>query len=1037
MIRLKLAALAMTFGFLAATAPALFGAGPGYEPWTFQEDFTQGIPGWLGFPLSQDVGYDPSIYTETQHGSLVLVRDKIAYGERIQRVGMVRPLRFYALPASSFHLEYDFSTDGKVRGGSLILGTTDGKRFGHALPFQPGAHDARITGQQLGFPADGADVEIIVLEAEVAGPSFGSHTLLTLRSLGIQAETPIRLQVRAPQLDRSSVDDVAVARQVVECGKPFRSEVTPGAAAEISIYDDAGRLETARNAAASPTGAIEVIAPEKPGLYQAKITSPEGEAEYDFLALGNVPPHPRVLLTAKRLDQLRSQSYSNDLLAIIHRRAGELRKSLAYNPHAGNNILQLPTYIIHPGIPQYFNLMEGYSNSIAFNALDFRISGDREALDAARRGLLTVSQWPTWTPPWFIAKGMHTYYEVGIFTQKVAFGYDLIADELSPEEKSTVGEAFWKFSILPTLQDYFLNDRLPIDASNHQAHSLGGAVEACVALYGDLPDWSTRFGPALAELTVAYERLLHGLFPGDGSEAEPAGYENFAMEGLSWGMAALHALNVRPHGYEDMMQGFWWLEYAQVRPDLLLDTGDFDGELKGHSGYAWGAEFAGDPSLQAFYQTATDLSLMGVIEVHDTGRALEEAPGLLDLVCCTRTVSPSPVPPSRIFPVRGSAVLRSGWTPDDTVISIRVGPWFNHEHHDQGSFQVAAYGEKLIAEAGYANYYQDPFYPLYFTQAAGHNTLVLDGDAFSQEDYDGRYWPAFKNFAKFTGHVFSPGADYLSADLAPAYADGAQLSRLTRDYVFVKPSIFVVHDRVESAAPHAYTWLLHIPPDAQTGTDAAQAVIRRPKAFAELSAAGDNTRWKIESQPVPTIDYKDFDRIPVYPRFTYRLDSPSERATDFLVAMHLQKAGEEAAPLQPLSTANGEGFRDTASNATVLFRSKPGPLTLGNYSTDGAVLADTNRNGVEEILSANVSELQRDQRPLIESHPGADIALRESPSLTEIYVSCSAGTELKFLPDKPVAEMLVDGNGISLRSTAGPISWHDLARGDHIVTIRY
>ena len=117
--------------------------------------------------------------------------------------------------------------------------------------------------------------------------------------------------------------------------------------------------------------------------------------------------------------------------------------------------------------------MESYSNAIAFNALDFRLSGDRQALEAARRALLTVSAWPTWTPPWFIANGLHNYYGVGVFTQKVAFGYDLIADELSPEEKSQIAEAFWKNSIRPTLDGYFTYDRLPI-ACQQSRISVGG-----------------------------------------------------------------------------------------------------------------------------------------------------------------------------------------------------------------------------------------------------------------------------------------------------------------------------------------------------------------------------------------------------------------------------------------------------------------------------------------------------------------------------------------------------------------------------------
>ena len=76
-----------------------------------------------------------------------------------------------------------------------------------------------------------------------------------------------------------------------------------------------------------------------------------------------------------------------------------------------------------------------------------------------------------------MAHGIHTYYEVGIFTQRAALGYDLIADELSPEDKVLIAEAFWKESIRPTLDDYFAINRLPISVSNHEAHSVSGAIE--------------------------------------------------------------------------------------------------------------------------------------------------------------------------------------------------------------------------------------------------------------------------------------------------------------------------------------------------------------------------------------------------------------------------------------------------------------------------------------------------------------------------------------------------------------------------------
>jgi len=1015
-----------------------------FARWTFREDFSHGIPGWVSFPLSQDVGYDPTVYTTQKGGSPALVRDMTSHGEAVLRVGLARPLVFHASTASSLRIVFEIETFGKITGVRLVLGAVDGKHFSHRLYSGPGTHDEKVSGGQLEIPPAGVDVDVIVIEAEVATPPLGSHSQLTLRALEIQGERPASVRIIEPKLERSPVSGIAVAQEVAAAGNLLKVELWGGSAAQVAVYDDAGRvLSTANNLKDRNS---QLKAPDKPGLYKAEITNFPAKSEFYFLALSTVPAHPRVLLTPERLEQLRSQAGSNELLAAVHRRANELRTSLAYNPKAGQNIELLPTATVHPGLPEYFALMESYSNMIAFSALDFRMSGDRQALEAAQRGLLTVAAWSTWTPAWFVAKGLHNYYEVGVFTQRVALGYDLIASELTQEEKSQIAEAFWKKSIRPTLDEYFFSDRLPIGASNHEAQTVGGAIEACVALWGDVPDWGSRFGPALAELIVAYEQLLDGLFPGDGSEAEPAGYENFAMQGLSWGMSALHGLGIRPEGFEKMMEAFWWLRYAQVRPDLVLDTGDSDSELKGRSGYAWGAEYADDPDLLTFYEAATDLRLMGVSKVHDTGRALEEAPGLLDLVCCTHATSAMPQPPlSRLFPGRGSAVLRSGWGPEDTVISLRVGPWFNHEHHDQGSFRVAAFGEELIGEAGYANYYQDPHYQDFFTQAPAHNTVVIDNDPFSQKDYDGRYWPAFQNFAKIEQYVFSPGTDYVAAALAPAYADARQVKCLRREYLFLKPDILIVHDRIEAGTPHGYAWLLHIPAGAGTSIAAAQAQIHGKAAFAVLTAAGENTRWTLEPQPVPTNAYGNLDRIQVEPREAFRLNSAREKESSFLVGMHFQKAGEEATPLQPVSTTSGQGFRSAGGAAEAVFRSQPGQLSAGGFSADAEVLAVNQGNAVEEIFGRHLRSLQRGGQVLFSANPATDVTLRDASAWApqEVHIFCSALTDVKIYVENWPSNVTLDGGrmGAPSRAFAGQaghfISFERLAKGEHVVNIKY
>lgn len=1032
-----------------AVAPV--GETTAWAPWSFQEDFQNGIPGWISYPLAQDEGYDPSLYTTTSGGSSVLVRDVIARSQRVLRVGLLRSLRFRMTPSSTLKLTYVLEMGGPATQTQATLASAAGRRYMTSIPTSQGAHEVMLTGKQLGVREAGATIEAVVIEADVASPILGSHNRLTLRRFEVKAERPKTLPLKAPSLQISRVSGIAVAQGVFSRQIPV--ELVGDEGGTVSIDDGRGRRSASQvigPAQASqfkptPVG-ITVNSSPQPGLWSARVRSGGGECDFRFLVLAGIPPHPRILLTRNRLGQLRSQINSKTLLKIVHQRAAQLSAGLAYNSRAGENIALLSPVSVFPGLVQYFQLMESYSDAIAFNALDFQLSGNRKALETARKALNVVSQWSTWTPPWFVAHGLHTYYEVGVFTQRVALGYDLIADQISAEEKSRIAEAFLKNSINPTLEDYFFDDRLPTASSNHMANSVGGAIAACVALSGDIPDWKGRFGSALAELIVAYENLLRGLFPGDGSEAEPAGYENFAMEGMSWGAAALQALGIRPKGLERMMRAFWWLRYAEFKPGLYLDTGDFGTELSALSGYAWPAENAGDPALKDFYESAKNSTLMGVIRLNHTGRTLEEAPGLLDLACCTRPRTLVPGPSlARLFPLRGSAVLRSGWSTDSTVIAIRVGPWFNHEHHDQGTFQVAAFGQKLIAEAGYADYYKDPRYASYFTQAPGHNTVVVDGDSFSQEDYDGRYWSAFGRHAKFSRHVFSTGIDYLAADLAPVYRDGIKPNQYWRKYLFIKPDIFVVQDHLEFSSPHRCTFLLHIPPGTHAHVDQAGATIQARSASASLTAGGANRHWVLQRAPIPENAYENLDRDRVLPRETLRLDSRPTISANFSVAMQFHKSSETTVSFTAFEIASGDGFKTRNGDRVVLLRTKFGlPISadtsLGEIDSNGSLIALVRRTEGLDLLAAEAGYLRVAHQLVFSVEPSTarvDMALWRDTSGIVGHFDCQRDAKLKLRVGQRPTLVALDHQKIPLFFSDGVVSISHIPEGDHFVEIKY
>jgi hypothetical protein len=369
---------------------------------------------------------------------------------------------------------------------------------------------------------------------------------------------------------------------------------------------------------------------------------------------------------------------------------------------------------------------------------------------------------------------------------------------------------------------------------------------------------------------------------------------------------------------------------------------------------------------------------------------------------------------------------------------LRLGPWFNHEHHDQGSFRVAAWGEELIAEAGSADYYRDPHYPDYFTQAPAHNTIVVDDDAFSQQDYDGRYWRSFQRFPKFGRKLFSSGVDYLSADLAPAYRDGAALDQFSREFLFIKPDILIVHDSLRGASAHRFTWFLHVPVGAQTRLDASQALIRTKAGLATLTAGGEVTHWTLQQMPIPTtLSIGDLDRIMLQPREAFRLDSSAEKVGEFLVAMRFQKASEEPMPLRPLRSGSGEGFETPDGLTAVLFRTQPGPLTVRDLTADGAAVAYREREGLKEIFVSQARSVRGARQALFLTTAPIVGVLRVSPTLVELRLVSAREIDLKMLAERPPVEMTLDESHVTPSVIGGYVSFPQLTEGEHVVRISY
>ncbi|HZL27928.1 MAG TPA: heparinase II/III family protein [Acidobacteriaceae bacterium] len=983
------------------------------RPWVFRADWTVGYAGWMSFPLAQDIGYDPTIFTEKQGTSTVLQHEFLSHGEPRPWFGMVRPLEFSAGAQSEITLRYRLDTAGTtMRPLELVLNGVDGRHYTTALPAGPGEHTVRIAGAQMHLTAE-TPIQAIILRGRLQHPSLDSVSRWTLEEFVLHAERAPEVALSLPQLN-ATVDGSWVATSTVARGGELTVErKSSGLPARIALYNGAGDLVVQHDGAAGETRwSVPVGADAAPGLWRAEITEGQAHTAFRFLVLGDIAPHPRLLLTTSRLDELREQPRYADLRKQIHQRAEAMAAKITYNAAAGDNIEMMPSgQGIRPAWPgqlkPYIELVEAYADAVAYNALDYRLNGNKKALVSARRALATMDKWQTWVPPRFQNHGLSTYYEVGVTAQRVAFGYDLIADELSPEEKENTANALWERVVRPTVEEYFSSNRDPIAASNWMANSVGGALEAAIAVAGDTPGWNQREAPAVAKLIFAYEQLLQGLFPGDGSEAEPYGYENFAMQGMSWGISSLAALHIRPAGADRMIAGFWWPYYVTVRPGLQLDTGDFNGHLTGLPGFAWGTAFTGIPELQALYDTGTHLDLSKGADAGQNGHLLEENLGPIDLACCSKAVPAfTAPPPSRVFPLRGSAALRSGWDADATVISLRVGPWFNHQHNDEGSFQVAAFGAELIDEAGYGNYYTDPRYADYFTQAAGHNALLIDGNAFSQTAIAGRFWAGFEH-PHFTSQMLSQTIDYLSADLTSAY-DGV-LQKYQRQFFFLKPGILIVHDTVSASEAHTFSWLLHSPPNSKLSSEGATASIQVKEANASITATGKNSAWTTAITPIQATMFTDLDRQHIEPRQELILTSPKTTETQFMVGMKFAAGvADVKAPLEAWSEPAGDGLR--TAGASVVFRSGTGKLNLDTLSTDGSAFARQEGNW----LAIGAKDVDEGGQAIFRADMPADVTWEPVVAGMELTVHTAAKNVLQIFSDTAPVSVSVDGQPIPI-----------------------
>ncbi len=220
-------------------------------------------------------------------------------------------------------------------------------------------------------------------------------------------------------------------------------------------------------------------------------------------------------------------------------------------------------------------------------------------------------------------------------------------------------------------------------------------------------------------------------------------------------------------------------------------------------------------------------------------------------------VEPQMLPPARLFPENGHAVMRSDWTADATYALFRCGRYgeidgaWGRNNADNLHFIINKRGilaadtgavhslnNKALGFAG-SQVHSDnlPHITEYARQTIAHNSITVGSEPVELKGWDGwtlatvrsggqspiqdktcwKPWglpepkPGDRPFreGQIVAYETSPWFDYAVGDAAHSYPP-TRVRSITRQFVYLRPDTFVIFDRVANAAANLETkWLLH------------------------------------------------------------------------------------------------------------------------------------------------------------------------------------------------------------------------------------
>lgn len=1018
----------------------------------YQENFEEGhTNGWESYPPSQDTGFDPNFYCEKIDGpnssKYSLMLKYPASFETEYEMGFIKKTSLIASDNLNVSFYYKADGYGDFSSMNVVLYGADKKQYSFSLPVKDDGKWNQVKIARQNFKNSGHSINSLTkidgfsVEAHISKTNPDIVYKLYFDNLNISALKEAEFQIEIPKSEYLENMDMIIPLHHYSAGEEFN--LSAKIINNIKLESVKINLSDPKNNHVLKNINLKYNEGKKTwngeNLYEFSDKNIPGEWKVELIGNDNSgkkiktdfkiwltekkSPHPKMYFANDRLNYYKEKIKDKhwkvwwDSLIVKAERTrkssnlGSITFGVPNSSITETNPIKLSleslrnvdlsvydTIYLLPTLRHYFNIMVGAMNQLQENSLIYALTGDTAAGNYAKEALIIISGWKTWTHPWFNARHRETYYPVGELGVRAAFCYDVVYDLMNDEERKKISEGLLKNCIIPAYKEYVLEDRIPSATSNWVGNTVSGGIQCALAIYGDNPKLGS-LEPYVSGLIKKLEDHINFTLDTTGAWGEGISYQAFSYSNVLPTLSVIKNVLNLDLSNQNIFDSYRYFLYNFSDP-VVFDVGDSHAGESTLSNFAWISSNTNDPIFNWFYQKSPKENVLDFLFGKDDVK-VKSPEGIL--------------PASALFKEIGGVVFRSGWSGDDILLNFRSGAFYNHQHFDQGSFQLRAFGETLVPEAGWANYYNDPWYPRYYIQPAGHSTLLLDEDAGSQRsgDYNNFFIPSANKHAKTTDFITTDFYSAATGEISDVYR--GKLDQFERNIIFLNKKYFVIFDKIKSSKdPHEYDLLFHFEDSKDVSLKENTFIFKMDKASLYSQVLfPEKIKMKIVEAPI-NLDVPI--KKPGYVQISNLNKSIEENFLTILYPEKGNKLTDFSKNIIKLNSDNFIGFslEENDQKDILLFKTGNKNIVTSKVLTDGKIAEVTLKNNkLLSFAARDAANFVYDGNKLIEINIPATFAAKLSKEKDEWKINSDKKDEAKInLSSKP-EKIILNGEEIN------------------------